>query len=90
MNSDPNLYTPELPPHYRRAAHTLNLIATTDADRAELDSVCKTLGKCQALWNKFGRTTRANKIATKEAGLQIVRPCATRWSSVFDTVAPLN
>ena len=70
---------PKLPPHYRCAADTLNLIATTDADRAELDSVYKklshsTFAKCQALWNKFGRTTGANEIAAKEAGLQIVRP----------------
>ena len=86
---------PELPPHYRCAAHTLNLIATTDADRAELDSVYKklsrsTFAKCQALWNKFGRTTGANEIAAKEAGFQIFRPCATRWNSVFDSVARLD
>lgn len=86
---------PDLPSHYRCAAHTLNLIATTDADRAELDSAYKklsrsTFAKCQALWNKFSRTTAANEIVSKEAGLQLVRPCATRWNSVFNSVARLN
>jgi hypothetical protein len=56
---------PDLPPHHRCAAHTLNLIATTDSECAELDSAYKkisrlTFAKCQALWNKFGRTTAAN------------------------------
>ena len=86
---------PDLPPHYRCAAHTLNLIATTDADHAELDSAYKklsrsTFAKCQALWNKSGRTTAANEIVSKEAGLQLVRSCATRWNSVFNSVARLN
>ena len=86
---------PDLPPHHRCAAHTLNLIATTDSECAELDSAYKkisrsTFAKCQALWNKFGRTTAANEIVSEEAGLQLIRPCATWWNSVFDSVARLN
>lgn len=86
---------PELPPHHRCAAHTLNLVATTDAEHAEIDTAYKklsrsTFSKCKALWNKFGRTTAANEIVSKEAGLQLVRPCATRWNSVFDSVACIN
>ena len=86
---------PDLPPHHRCAAHTLNLIATTDAECAEFNSAYKKLSrstftKCQALWNKCGRTTIANEIVSEEAGLQLVRPCATRWNSIFDSVARLN
>ena len=80
---------PELPPHFRCVAHTLNLIATTCHSVYKKTS-CSTFAKYQALGNKFGRTTGANEIAAKEASLQIIRPCATRWNSVFDSVARLN
>ena len=87
---------PDLPPHHRCAAHTLNLVATTDSECAKLDTTYKKIGrstfaKCQALWNKYGRTTSASEIVAKEAGLlQLVCPCAMRWNSVFDAVTCLN
>ena len=50
----------QLPPHHRCAAHSLNLVSTTDADKAEEDPTYKrlsrgTFAKCQALWNKLSK-----------------------------------
>jgi len=50
-----------LPKHMRCAAHTLNLVATTDANKAlQQDAVYKknyrlAFGKAQELWNKQSR-----------------------------------
>src|SRR5277367_4174471 len=59
-----------LPPHNRCAAHTLNLIATTDADTALVDKAYSRIhhgsfGKCQALWNAVHRSSKASD-AVKE------------------------
>lgn len=84
----------ELPSHQRCAAHSLNLVSTTDA-AAEKDYQYKKLSrasfaKCQALWNKTGRAVQAKEIIDEESPLQIKRPCSTRWNSVFDAVQRLN
>jgi len=49
-----------LPSHQRCACHTINLKATTDANKAQNDpqykKVCRsTLARCNALWNKYQR-----------------------------------
>ena len=50
-----------LPQHMQCAAHTLNLVATMDADKAlDKDGIYKkhypsAFGKAQALWNKQSR-----------------------------------
>lgn len=85
----------ELPSHQRCAAHSLNLVSTTDAAAAEKDYQYKKLSrasfaKCQALWNKTGRAVQAKEIIDEESPLQIKRPCSTRWNSVFDSVQRLN
>jgi len=56
-----------LPCHQRCACHTLNLIATGDADQAESDPQYKKasrqcFAKCQALWNKYSRSAIAVKL----------------------------
>lgn len=53
-----------LPPHQRCAAHTLNLVASVDAQRADHDKDYRTLsqsvfGKCQSLWAKQNQSTLA-------------------------------
>ena len=85
----------ELPSHQRCAAHSLNLVSTTDAAAAEKDYQYKKLSrasfaKCQALWNKTGRAVQAKEIIDEERPLQIKRPCSTRWNSVLDAVQRLN
>ena len=77
-----------LPPHQRCACHTLNLIATTDAEKAEADAAYKkvfrsTFAKCHALWNKYGRSAMAVEAVTDAYGVGLKRPNATRWNSVF-------
>jgi hypothetical protein len=83
----------ELPSHQRCAAHSLSLVSTTDA--AETDNQykklsCATFAKCQALWNKTGRSVQAKEIIDEESPLQIKRPCSTRRNSVFDAIQRLN
>ena len=62
-----------LPRHQRCACHTLNLISTTDADKAERDAQYKklsrsTFGKCNALWNKYGRSAQVVETVTGTYG----------------------
>ena len=80
-----------LPNHVRCAAHTLSLVATTDAKEAlkpgsNFNSIHhSTMGKAQALWNKSGRPKSAEII--KEAlGCSLRLPCVTRWNSLYDAV----
>lgn len=53
-----------LPPHQRCAAHTLNLVASRDTEKAMEDSAFKTasrsmFAKANAIWNKQSRTVQA-------------------------------
>ena len=85
----------ELPHRQRCAAHSLNLVSTTDAAIAEKDNHYKkisraTFAKCQALWHKAGRAVQAKEVVDDESPLQVIRPCATRWNSVFDAIHRLN
>ena len=67
-----------LPSHHRCACHTLHLVATIDADRAEADTSYKklsraTFGKCQALWNKVGRSVMSADAVWEICGMALVR-----------------
>nr|XP_014269066.2 uncharacterized protein LOC106676613 [Maylandia zebra]XP_024654147.1 uncharacterized protein LOC106676613 [Maylandia zebra] len=79
----------QLPPHQRCACHLLNLVATTDAALAEsMNETYKrlsraTFAKCQAIWNKTGRSHLANEVVEDKCELQIIRPNATRWNSTY-------
>lgn len=82
----------QLPPHRRCACHLLNLVATTDAALAEKNNdTYKRLsraafGKCQALWNKSGRSYMAADIVEEKCKLQLIRPNQTRWNSTYTAV----
>ena len=85
----------ELPPHQKCAAHLLNLVCASDCDAAEKSLEYKkisrsTFAKCQALWNKTSRSPLASEAVANESPLQLIRPCATRWNSVYDAVKRLN
>ncbi|XP_064461399.1 uncharacterized protein LOC135371249 [Ornithodoros turicata] len=80
-----------LPPHHRCAAHTLNLVATHDASRAENDAEFanaskSAIKKCTALWNRQGQSTAAADIIKRHCGIYLVRPVATRWNSLYDSL----
>lgn len=84
-----------LPAHMRCAAHTLNLVATTDASAAMLDSKFKTasrkaMGKAQALWNAQSRSTVMADIIQAELKRRLVVPNATRWNATYDAVVVIN
>jgi hypothetical protein len=92
LNADVPDY--ELPRHQRCAAHMLNLVSTTDACKAEADATYKKIsrsafGKCQALWNKYGRSNHAVDTVTDRLQLGLKRPNQTRWNSVFLAVERL-
>lgn len=83
-----------LPRHQRCACHTLNLIATVDAEKAESNAAYKklsrsTFAKCQGLWNKYGRSALAVEAVIDAFALGLKRPNATRWNSVFLAVERL-
>jgi len=53
-----------LPRHQHCACHTLNLITTMDAEKAEADAAYKKVfrsafANCHAMWNKYGRSAMA-------------------------------
>jgi hypothetical protein len=83
-----------LPPHHRCAAHSLNLVSTVDAEKAEEHPIYKrlsrgTFAKCQSLWNKSSRSSQAAEVIEDECGLVLLKPNATRWNSVFLAVERL-
>lgn len=84
-----------LPKHMRCAAHTMNLMATVDADKA-LDNGSfkaiwrKTMSKAQAFWNVQNRSTVAADLIQEELKRRLKVPNATRWNSTYDSVSVLN
>ncbi|XP_075941705.1 uncharacterized protein LOC142944090 isoform X1 [Anarhichas minor] len=93
LNEDDGLEF-QLPKHQRCACHLLNLIATVDAQKATSTEAYKkvyrsTFGKCNALWNKCGRSTLAAETVEDACSLQLLRPNATRWNSLFLAVERL-
>ena len=78
----------------RCAAHTFNLIATKDAEKALQDTKFRSvsrraMGKAQALWNSQNRSTNNADIIKAELKKRLVVPNATRWNSTYDAVAAL-
>ena len=83
-----------LPEHLRCCTHTLNLVATTDAEHALNDACYKKLYRqstatATSMWNMTSRCTKAADAAFDIVGHRFSVPCVTRWNSSYDSVKKL-
>jgi hypothetical protein len=79
----------------RCAAHSFNLVATVDSEKALEDISFKSMSrkamaKAQALWNLQSRSAVAADVIVEGVGRRLVIPNATRWNSTYDAVKVLN
>ena len=84
-----------LPTHMRCAAHTFNLIASVDVNKALGNSNFKGLhrkvtAKAQALWNQQNRSSISADLIEEEFKRRLVVPSATRWNSLYDSLVVLK
>ncbi len=83
----------KLPEHLRCAAHTMNLVATTDVRNVlENDSLHKSAidQKANDLWKKQRVSTNEVDIIVNQMGRRLVTPGQTRWNSKYDTLMCLK
>jgi hypothetical protein len=81
-----------MPHHETCFSHSLNLLATVDANKAcESDATYKRLyraatAKCSALWNATHRSSKASDAVRAVTDKAIITPGATRWNGQYDAI----
>ena len=80
-------HSAKLPPHSRCASHTLSLVCGKDCESVTGRLHKSAFAKCHGIWNKIGRSTRVAEQVKDICGTQLVRPCATRWNSLYDSIS---
>ncbi|QQP56940.1 Uncharacterized protein FKW44_001779 [Caligus rogercresseyi] len=89
METDANIL---LPPHYRCASHTLNIISSTDIEkfltsRTETKLLYRgSISKCSALWNKCSRSSLASECLEELNLRKLLVPTNTRWNSFYEGI----
>lgn len=82
-----------LPHHETCCSHTLNLLATVDADKVSNSTYKRlyraALGKCTAIWNAVHRSSKAADAVKQVTEKVIITPGATRWNSQYDAMRRL-
>jgi len=91
--------TYSLPPHARCAAHTLNLVASADIERARVNQTgplafprefTTATTKAMRIWQLHARSD-AFKAKIKEiVGTRLKTPVVTRWNSTYDSLKCIN
>uniref|UniRef100_A0A3Q2WY69 HAT C-terminal dimerisation domain-containing protein n=1 Tax=Haplochromis burtoni TaxID=8153 RepID=A0A3Q2WY69_HAPBU len=90
-----------LPPHYRCASHTINLISSSDVDKhlnscADTKAVYRSsIAKCSALWTKATQSTLASEQVEEVSRRKLMVLTSTRWNSLYEAISriitiPLN
>jgi hypothetical protein len=86
-----------LPPHYKCCCHTINLVATTDAQKALTKPAYSrahhsAMGKCQAVWNKVNKSSKASDAVRDICGpgISFLIPVQTRWFSTYNAICRIN
>jgi len=95
-----------LPPHFRCASHTLDLVVSKDIETYFNDTkhtnkldkhfiqlkklYRKVLAKCQKVWNKQNQFTGVAEFIKEQLNFYLKTPVETRWNAKFDALHQIN
>lgn len=87
----------QLPPHFRCASHTLDLIAKNDIDKMVQSSDTtfkncyrKALGKCSSLWTKQNMSNIVAEKIHDTLEVYLKTPNKTRWNCTYDSLLQIQ